>query len=306
MAVLLALGSALAYAGAAVLQQRAARAVPQEHALRLGLLWHLVRRPLWLAGTAADWVGYGLQALALGIGSLLVVQPALCTGLLFALPIGAAWQGRRLGRVDWGAALALTGGLATFLLVGRPSEGKAFPSGEAWLVAAALVGPAVVLSTIGGVRARGSRRAVLLSLATAILYAITAVNTKAAVTLLGDGLHAFFTAWEPYAGVAAALLGLVLNQSAFQAGELEASLPLLTAVEPVVASVLGAFMLDEAIQAHGSLQWSAVVLATLVMLAAVWVLARSAARAEAAVDVALAEARPVPPFRPARARASET
>ena len=71
--------------------------------MRPSLLLRLVRRPMWLAGTAADWSGFGLQALALGMGSILVVQPLLCTGLLFALPIGAAWRGPasralRLGR----------------------------------------------------------------------------------------------------------------------------------------------------------------------------------------------------------------
>ena len=63
--------------------------------MRPGLLWRLIQRPMWLLGTLADWSGFGLQAIALGLGSLIVVQPLLCTGLLFALPLGAAWQGRR-------------------------------------------------------------------------------------------------------------------------------------------------------------------------------------------------------------------
>lgn len=91
MPVILALLSAMAFATASVLQQRAARDVPESLAMRPGLLWRLVRSPMWLAGTVADLSGFGLQALALGLGSLIVVQPVLCTGLLFALPIGAAW-----------------------------------------------------------------------------------------------------------------------------------------------------------------------------------------------------------------------
>src|SRR4029077_10991795 len=104
MAVVLALLSALAYAGASVLQQRAAREVPEELALRPGLLGRLIRRPMWLAGTASDWAGVGVQGAALGLGSILVVQPLLSTGLLFALPLSAAWNGRRLGARDWAAA----------------------------------------------------------------------------------------------------------------------------------------------------------------------------------------------------------
>lgn len=282
MAVVLALLSALAYAGASVLQQRAAREVPEELALRPGLLGRLIRRPMWLAGTASDWAGFGLQAAALGLGSILVVQPLLSSGLLFALPLSAAWAGRRLSGSDWTAAGALTIALVVFLLVGEPSAGEDFASGFAWVVAGVTLGAVIIGCSVAAMRARGTRRAILLALATAVLYSLTAVLTKSAVARLSDGLGAFVTSWEPYVGAATALVGLVLNQSAFQAGELEASLPILTVVEPLIASVLGVLMLNEELQAHGVAQWTAVVLAVVVMIAGVIVLARSAARIETA------------------------
>ena len=46
-----------------------------------------------------------------------MVQPLLVCGLLFALPLGAAWAGRKLRRRDWIAALLVCSGLAVFLLV---------------------------------------------------------------------------------------------------------------------------------------------------------------------------------------------
>ena len=46
MAALAAVGAAVCYAVAVVLQQRAAVAVPAERSLRLGLLSALARRPL--------------------------------------------------------------------------------------------------------------------------------------------------------------------------------------------------------------------------------------------------------------------
>src|SRR3954469_9583323 len=143
MAVMLALLSAVGYAVASVLQHHAARDEPDELALRPRLLWRLLRRPQWLLGTAADIGAFGLQAVAIGLGSLVVVQPLLCTGLLFALPLSAAWQGRRLERRDWVAALALSVALAVFLVVGDPTDGKDFASTRAWIVAAAVLGPAI-------------------------------------------------------------------------------------------------------------------------------------------------------------------
>jgi hypothetical protein len=281
MAVLIALLAAGAYAASSVLEQRAAREVPDELSMRPGLLLRLFRRPMWLAGAAADWGGFGLQAAALGMGSLIVIQPLLCTGLLFALPIGAAWQGRRLGRGDWIGAIALTVGLAVFLVVGDPTEGKDFASTRAWVIAAAVIGPAVLVCVIAAMRTRNAARAVLLALATALIYSLTAVLTKSAVTELGEGAHAFFTSWEPYAGVAAGALALLINQSAFQAGDLQASLPMLTAAEPIVGCVLGYLMLDELLTASGPLEWAVVVIAALVIVVAVVALSVSSARHEA-------------------------
>lgn len=283
MAVLFALLSAVGFAVASVLQQRAARAEPDELALRPGLLWRLFRRPMWLLGTLADLAGFGLQALAIGLGSLVVVQPVLCTGLLFALPLGAAWRGRRLGRVDWIAAAALSIGLAVFLVVGDPTDGKDYATNRAWLIAGLVLGPAIVACIVAGLRTRNTARAVLFALGTALMYSITAVLTKSAVTELGDGLDVFFSSWEPYVGVALGVGALLVNQSAFQAGDLQASLPTLTAAEPIVGSVLGIMMLDELLRASGALEWTLVVLSALVITAAVVALSISTARSDAAI-----------------------
>ena len=88
------------------------------------LVLRLARKPVWLAGLAADAGGYGLQALALGVGELLVVQPVITSGLLFALPASAWWSGRKLGRADFGWACALAIGLTVFLLLAGSEGGQ--------------------------------------------------------------------------------------------------------------------------------------------------------------------------------------
>lgn len=284
MAVALALGSAFFFALASVLQQRAAAEAPEQKALRIGLMLHLLRRPLWLVGYACDWGGFGLQAAALGFGSLLVVQPLLVTGLLFALPLGAWWAGRRLGRGDWVAAIALTVGLAVFLSEGSPTGGRDFAPLGSWIVAGACVGGLMAACVLVALRARGATRALLLALAAASCYGITAGLTKSSVRLLGDGLGTFLTSWEPYVLAAAASVGMIINQSAFQAGALEASLPTLTIVEPIVAAVIGVTLFAERIQAHGAVAWTLVVCSVVLMAYSVLALARSAARLEEAAE----------------------
>ena len=286
--MLWALGAAIAYAAASVLQQREAEAdagsdpdhLDQGGAVGGGirLVLRLARRPLWLAGLGADAVGYGLQALALGVGELLVVQPVLTSGILFALPAGAWWSGRRLGRADFVWACVLAVGLTAFLLLAGTDGGRDLASTHAWLVCAAIATPVLVLCTLAGARSRGTRRAVLFAFTTGVLFGITAALTKAAVVLVDrHGLGALGH-WEPYALVVLGALGFVVNQRAFQAGSLTASLPTLTVVEPIVAAVIGVTMLHETVATHGGLEWTAVVLAVIAMVVATVVLSRSAAR----------------------------
>ena len=72
---------------------------------------------------SCDVTGYVLQFVALGHGTLVVVQPLLVCGLLFALLSGAAWAGRKLRRRDWIAAVLVCAGLAVFLAVAAPQPG---------------------------------------------------------------------------------------------------------------------------------------------------------------------------------------
>ncbi len=114
-----------------------------------------------------------------------------------------------------------------------------------------------------------------MAVATAVAYGFTAALTKGVVDLLGHGPVALVTHWETYGLVIAAVGGTLLQQNAFQAGDLAASLPIVTVGEPVVAVVLGVAVLDEHLRVHGA-QWLLIgVLVTAMVLATV-ALSRSA------------------------------
>jgi hypothetical protein len=242
------------------------------------LVLRLARRPVWLAGLGADALGYGLQAVALGVGELLVVQPALTSGILFALPAGAWWSGRRLGRADFAWACALAVGLAVFLMLAGTDGGRDFASTDAWVVCAAITTPVLAACMVVGTRAHGTRRAVLFAFTAGTIFGITAALTKASVVLLDRHGAGALTHWEPYALLILGALGFVVNQRAFQAGSLTASLPTLTVVEPIVAAVIGITMLHEALPTNGVVEWLAVALSVVAMIAATIALSRSAAR----------------------------
>lgn len=275
LAAALALASAALFAVAAVAQQRAARGVPDERGT--GLLRALLRSRLWWVGTVGDCGGYVAQAAALGFGSLLLVQPLLVTTLLFALPLGARWAGRRVSRADGTWALLLAAALAAFVVFADPTAGRARAPLATWAPAAAILVGVLVACIVAAQRRTGVGRAVLLASATGLAYGMTAALTKGVVDLLGDGLVPLLTSWETYGLVLAAVGGTLLQQSAFQAGGLGASLPVITVGEPVVAAVLGTVVLGEHVQIAG-VGWLLLAGLVAVMTAATIALARSAAR----------------------------
>ncbi len=247
-AVVCALVAALLFAVAAVAQQRAAAAVPEEQSL----VGALVRSPRWWAGIGGDAGGYAMQVAALALGAVLLVQPILVSALVFALPLSARLNGRRVGARSWAAALALVGALVCFLLVGNPSEGDSTAPLRDWVVPLAIllgaVGGAVVLA-LG--TADGGRRALLFGAAGGALYGLAAALTSYVTDLFEHGLGHVLGSWQTWALIASGLLGVYFQQRAFQAGTLTASLPAITIAEPLAAAFLGLTVLDENLRTNG-------------------------------------------------------
>ena len=72
---------------------------------------------------------------------------------------------------------------------------------------------------------------------------------------------------ELYPWVLVAVAATALEQSAFRAGSLAASLPAVTVSEPMVGSILGVFVLGEALR-PGEAGWFVLISAVAVMVAA--------------------------------------
>lgn len=239
--------SALLLALASVLQQRAASQVAPHKSMRWSLVTDLLRRPLWVLGVVADIAAYLLQFLALRRGSLLVVQSILVTGLLFAIPLGAAMSHRRLSRQDWIGTFAVVAGLVVFLATAEPTPGRPHPSPMGWVILLSLVGGTVAALVLSAPSEHGKGRAMFLGSACGILFGLNAALTKACADLLDHGLERLIVSWQLWVLVAAAAYGFLLSQSAFQAGPLEASLPVLTISDPLISAGIGLGFLHEAV-----------------------------------------------------------
>ena len=124
MTYLLAVLAACANATSSVLQRKAGRRVPQGENLSLRLIGSLLHQPVWFCGILAVTIGFLLQAAALGNGQLSVVEPVLVLELPFTLLLATRVFRARLHRREWGAAAAMSAGLAVMLYSLSPVGGK--------------------------------------------------------------------------------------------------------------------------------------------------------------------------------------
>jgi drug/metabolite transporter (DMT)-like permease len=283
IAALLALGAALFIALGDVIQQRSANEVPDSDVGHLRLFLQLLRDRGWWLGSGVGAVGFVLQAAALGLGSVLLVQALLVTSLLFALPLSARAAHRRVTRWEWLWAVLLASSVVIIVTVGNPTAGQSRADAETWGLVAAVVIPVLVGCILAANRLRGSVSAVLLAIVSGTLWGVFAVLTKGVVHLLGSGPLHLLTSPELYVWALLAVAGTAFQQSAFRAGPITASLPAMTIAEPVVASVLGVVVLGETLR-PGDAGWFVLIVAIAVMVVATVALARGEARDSAVVE----------------------
>ncbi len=277
-----ALSAAFCYAASNVIEHRKAATAPPATSMRIGLLWYLAHQPIWWLGIAVDLGGFAFQALALGFGDLLFVQPLLVTSLLFSLVLGARIGSHQLSIAELCWAGVLMAGLSTFLVVAAPSGGLDERPLSAWVIPCLLLALLVLACVTMSRRRTGSWRALFLAGAAGSTFGVSSTLMKTFAHRLGDrGVISVLTTWEPYALGLVIAVGFLIMQSAFQGGDLRAALPALEAAEPIVACLLGLSLMREKLHATGPLDKVVVLVAVMAMAMSVIQLARSAADSRA-------------------------
>jgi drug/metabolite transporter (DMT)-like permease len=245
-AIVAALLAAALFAIATAFQHRSAGLVTVADRRAGGFVSRSLRHPLWIAGSVANLAGLGLHALSLRDGPLTLVQPLLVIGVIFTLPLRQVLEHRRPGRAEIGWAAALTLGLAVFLVLATPADDPVQGADPApMVICAAAIALAVSGCLVAGRRATARTGAMVLGTAAGLLFAASAALLKETTDVLGHGAATLFTSWPLYALVAVGGAGLLLSQFAYRAGPLSASLPAITAVNPIVSVVIGVAVFDE-------------------------------------------------------------
>jgi drug/metabolite transporter (DMT)-like permease len=260
------------------LQALEARKAPKSLSLTLGIIWHLLRRPLWLLGSVLGILGIVPQLVALAWAPFAVVQTTLTAGLVVLLFVAVRYLGEKLDR------MAITG--VVLLVVGVALVSWGAPSGSErhrGLLAPVFVvaGTAVIAFAPFVARRWGESRGFLLALSAGIGFAGANIATKLASDNVGLSHWPQAVAW----GTTLIVLGVcatITSMSAIQRAAATMVVPVSTAVQTFVPIVLEPLFLHER---YTSLWTQALPVAagTLVSVAGVTLVGRDPAVADLAV-----------------------
>lgn len=230
-----------------VLQQRVAATAPLSEVLHFRLLFDLMHRPLWWAGIGAMVAGQLLSGYALQLATVALVEPLLSTSLLFALLFSSIFSRIKIRFTEIAGALLLSAALGVFIYIGNPHSSQRARADTVIIVVALLAVLATVAFIVGVAKRKPLvAESILLAAGAGILYGLQDASTRGAlVTFDHHGLLQVFVSPWVYIVVTAAVLGILLAQSAFKTARLDYSLPPIAAAEPIVGIVLGVTLLGD-------------------------------------------------------------
>ncbi|HEV7132113.1 MAG TPA: hypothetical protein VGN27_00105 [Gaiellaceae bacterium] len=223
------------------LQGLEARDAPSSLGLRVGLLTRLLRSPRWLVGWVLGIVGIGPQVLALAYAPFVVVQPALASGLLVLLFLGARTFKERVTHWEIAGVFAIIGGV-TLVAWGAPPHVEAHRAGTYVIAVVA----ALSLGGLAPFAVRGTRfdTGMLSIVASGFGFGATNIATKLMSDDIGSGELGNAAAWAAV-GVAMGVAATITGMTAFQRRRATTVVPVSTAVQTFLPLLLEPLFLRE-------------------------------------------------------------
>ena len=239
--VLLALGAAVAYALGVTLQAIEARATPGDESLRLSLLSDLVRKRRWILGTVCVVLGWALQAAALTLVPITIVQPALALSIVVLLVIGLRMHDESLGVSDVIGTIAIIVGVIGLAAV-APAQSEAHAEHLTLAIGMAVLG--LVALAPYALHASGRGVGAIVAVGAGVSYAWTGLSTKFLTDASASGAWLVAGLWLA-ATAGAALVGLLSEMTALQTRSAIRVFPVVLVVQIVMAVLLAPLLAGE-------------------------------------------------------------
>jgi drug/metabolite transporter (DMT)-like permease len=238
-----ALGAAVAFGVAAVLQAVAARRTHSASTLDPRLLLRLLRHPTFALALVLNGVGFALHVVALQDLPLFLVQSAIAGSVAVTAVLAAVVLEVPMGARSWAAVGAVCAGLA--LLASGAQDGAASDPGGGLRVALALVLVAVGALGVAAGRASGPVGAAALGLLGGVGFAVVAVAARllhdlTPATLVGDPLT--------YVLLVAGALAFLLYSTGMQRASVTTATAALVVTQTAVPAAVGVVLLGDQVR----------------------------------------------------------
>jgi drug/metabolite transporter (DMT)-like permease len=242
LGIVAAVGASTLYSLGIAFQAMEAKEAPPEEHLRLALAMNLIRRTRWLFGTGLSILGWPLQVVALLLAPLVVVQPALATGLLVLMFLAERMLGEHAGRNEYLAMSAIVLGVIGAGLTAPPNTTHSAADG---LIAIVLAGVAAIGLLPYVLRALGRRSPATMTMVGAgFAFGWSGIATKLAADDLSQGHLLAAAAWGLSTGAASAV-GLLSEASALQSRPAIQVAPVVFVTQTVVPVAVAPLLFDE-------------------------------------------------------------
>jgi len=213
---------------------------------------NLLKSPIWFAGLGLMTVSFLLQAVALAVGNLTIVQPVMVTELLFIVIILGFWFDHPIGKQEVVSVLGVIAGLGIFLGFSFGQKGSLHPDIDDWLSAIAGGVMVVLVSLWFSTKGTRSFKAASFGVAGGTSFAITAAFIKQVAEQWPHGILYILSNWQGYGVAVAGMAGLVLSQHALESGPVAASQSALLISNPLVSIIMGVYLFGNHLDKSGA------------------------------------------------------
>jgi len=226
---------------AAILQKISASRAKQAKKLDVGLLWRLVRNPLYAGGVMLDVVAGGAQLVGVRYAPLFLVQSIIAASVVITALIDRLILKHRMAPATYIAVILVLCGLVLLSLAAHPSTTAHISTHTKWSI---ILGP-IPLALIGALFARKDTTPTNVGLALVSGLAFGGTSIVGRVLILQGGLLRILIEPLTWALVAYGVLGLLLFTLAVQRGSATIMNAALVATQTVLPTVVGFWLLGD-------------------------------------------------------------
>jgi drug/metabolite transporter (DMT)-like permease len=243
-----ALGAAVLFGVASILQAVGSRKVPTESELdprRLGgFVVSLLRQPAFLGALVLNLAGFGLHFVALRHLPLYLAQAGIAVSLVVTALLATRLMSDQLSALEWSAVISVCVGLGLLAVSAGDAGDSAQHHG---LIIGVIIG-LVAIATLGALASRSQHgvSTALLGLLAGLGYAGVAISAR---MLQDDSLHDLLRGPTTYTLPISGALAFILYSLALQRGSVTLATTPMIALQTITPAAVGVLVLDDAVRA---------------------------------------------------------